>query len=138
MKIEITARQSNRKKVDGGHVVLEPTRYRLMAMDTDELGIPDDVRLSKIVCDKFGSATRTMRRHRDLFKTRHGKTMKLPLKWTKPISLEVRVDGDLVMDTTTILFEGQLDWTLRCSNAEELADYLSLAVELANVLQIED
>jgi hypothetical protein len=64
--------------------------------------------------------------------------MKLPLKWTRPISLEVRVDGELVMDTTTILFEGQLDWTLRCSNSEELADYLSLAIDLANVLQIED
>lgn len=138
MKVEITARQSNRRKVDNGYEFDSPTVYRLVAMDTDDLGIPDDVRLSKIVCDKFRSVTGTMRRHRDLFKEKHGKAMVLPLKWTKPVSIEVKVDGELLLDTTTVLFEGQLDWTLRCSNADQLADYMSLAIDLANVLEIED
>ena len=138
MKVEITARQSNRKKVEGGHVYTEPTLYRLMAVDTDDLGIPDHVPTAKVVCDKFRSVTRTMDRHRTKFKETHGKAMKLPLKWTKPIALEVRVNDELVMDTTTILFEGQLDWTLRCSNAEQLADYLELAISLSTITQLED
>lgn len=59
--------------------------------------------------------------------------MRLPILWTKPLTLEVRVDDELILDTATILTQGQLDWSLRCSNGSELGEYLDLAIDMMTI-----
>lgn len=134
--VSIIAKQSNRRKLSDGSYVHEPSIVELVAVDTSD--IPDAVSLTKVATDRFRKVCSVMGRHRDKFKAKHGKTMHTPLKWTKPLTLEVRVDDVLILDTTTILFEGMVTWTPRCSNSSELGDYLDLALEMAGALQIED
>lgn len=134
--ISIIAKQNNRRKLADGSYVSEPSIVELVAVDTSN--IPDTVSLTKIATDRFRKVCSVMGKHRDRFKSKHGKTMAMPLKWTKPLTLEVRVDDQLILDTTTILFEGMVTWTPRCSNSSELSDYLDLAIEMAGALQIED
>lgn len=134
--VSIIAKQHNRRKVDGGHIVTEPSIVELVAIDTSS--IPDCVSLTKVATDRFRKVCSIMGKHRDRFKVKHGKAMHMPLKWTKPITLEVRVNDELILDTTTLLFEGMITWTPRCSNADQLSDYLELALDMAGALQIED
>ena len=126
MKVSITAIQSRTIKGESTE-----SRLTLAAVNTGTL--PGHVTLQKVLTDRFRKVCQRMDTHRRAFKARHHKPMRLPILWTKPLTLEVRVDDELILDTATILTQGQLDWSLRCSNGSELGEYLDLAIDMMTI-----
>jgi len=126
MRVSITAIQA--RTVKGEPI---ESRLTLAAVNTGEL--PAHVTVQKVVSDRFRKVCQRMDAHRQAFQAKHGKPMRLPILWTKPLTLQVRVDDELIFDTATILTEGQLDWSLRCSNGSELGEYLNLAVDMMSI-----